>query len=480
LARTFRAVLDEKPSDDQIRNGDGLLSRFTMAPPTEAQGKAGAEEEPQLTQDTATIQIVPAVNPYMKKKTDPPPPPPQAQNVFQLMMSKRYKAPPKAPPLKSTSRKNKSMSKAASLASTTEVPARKRQGAAIGGARARKKKKGGNGGDGDGGDGNESADGEDEEEDSETQGEGAPETKSTWSKVTKAYLAQMLKNMKREVYFEERGTHALEGKWLSWHFGGVISATSDPISYLCGELGRDYEKLTREEFSLPDVMFWSPERRWPKQYPAGRPCCPFHPRQTDCVDHIGWTDYPRRAYARDRNVALFTTKYRCKKREKGTNGIMQHPYTFHATAAGVLCQAPPYVQAQWKLHGFILTKKAAVQISVMDHMRSMLANGSGAAGFQRSIVETYKQRHASVQKMWTNYTNQRFHHSQVTARDEDGQFARTPREVFFDFNDPMYDTKVPSLKYLLQLVVEEIERRVPYYNRKMQMNGGENLSSWLG
>jgi hypothetical protein len=147
------------------------------------------------------------------------------------MMSKRYKAPPKAPPLKSTSRKNKSMSKAASLASTIEVPARKRQGAAIGGARARKKKKGGNGGDGgDGGDGNESADGEDEEEDSETQGEGAPETKSTWSKVTKAYLAQMLKNMKREVYFEERGTHALEGKWPSWHFGGVISATSDPIS----------------------------------------------------------------------------------------------------------------------------------------------------------------------------------------------------------------------------------------------------------
>jgi hypothetical protein len=59
---------------------------LTMAPPTEAQGKSGAEEEPQVTQDADTIQILLAVNPYKKKKTDPPPPPPQAQNVFQFAL----------------------------------------------------------------------------------------------------------------------------------------------------------------------------------------------------------------------------------------------------------------------------------------------------------------------------------------------------------------------------------------------------------
>jgi hypothetical protein len=59
---------------------------LTMAPPTEAQGKSCAEEEPQLTQDADTIQFVPAINPYKKKKKDPPPPPQAAQNVFHSMM----------------------------------------------------------------------------------------------------------------------------------------------------------------------------------------------------------------------------------------------------------------------------------------------------------------------------------------------------------------------------------------------------------
>jgi hypothetical protein len=208
------------------------------------------------------------------------------------------------------------------------------------------------------------------------------------------YLDAMLKRVKDAVYFEERGRHELQGAWPQIHYRTVISAMDDPMLF-CQVISKDANNLQREDFVLPDVMFWSPERRWPELYPAGHPCCPFHPGKTSCVEHLGWTAYPHRTYDHDRNIALFTTKYRCTENEQ----YSIHPYTFHGTAASVLCQAPRYVQAYWKQNGFRLTQRAAVKISILEEMWSLMANGSGAAGYHHSLIEKYKCWHLSLRKM---------------------------------------------------------------------------------
>ena len=308
-----------------------------------------------------------------------------------------------------------------------------------------------------------------DEEDDEVDAEGAPNFRTTWSKTAQMYLDAMLKRVKDAVYFEERGRHELQGAWPQIHYRTVISATDDPMLF-CQVISKDANNLQREDFVLPDVMFWSPERRWPELYPAGRPCCPFHPGKTSCVEHLGWTAYPRRTYDHDHNIALFTTKYRCTENEQ----YSIHPYTFHGTAASVLCQAPRYVQAYWKQNGFRLTQRAAVKISILEEMRSLMANGSGAAGYHHSLVEKYKRRHWSLRKMWTDYSKWRYARLSMSA---DLRLAPPVRECFFDFDDDEYDTNLPSLSYLLQLTIEDIERCIPYYNRKMQMEDGQNLST---
>jgi hypothetical protein len=54
---------------------------------------------------------------------------------------------------------------------------------------------------------------------------------------------------------------------------------------------------------------------------------------------------------------------------------------------------------------------------------------------------------------------------------------RMAQSVFFDCDDPRFETVFPSLNYLLTLVILEIESKVPYYEWKLQMVGGCLLSA---
>ena len=94
----------------------------------------------------------------------------------------------------------------------------------------------------------------------------------------------------------------------------------------------------------------------------------------------------------------------------------------------------------------------------------MLAHGSGATGFVKSLRERHKQSHAIKGKMWRSHTD--FEHGNVK--------KRTPH---FDFDDPRNDTESPSLSYLLEVAIADIESRIPFYTRKLQMEGGQHLSA---
>jgi hypothetical protein len=58
-------------------------------------------------------------------------------------------------------------------------------------------------------------------------------------------------------------------------------------------------------------------------------------------------------------------------------------------------------------------------------------------------------------------------------------FATTgaPRTLYYDFDDDRAELRTPSLAYLLYITMEEIESKMPYYNRKMQMVFGRKLSA---
>jgi hypothetical protein len=291
--------------------------------------------------------------------------------------------------------------------------------------------------------------------------------KGGWQKRTSRFITAMIDLVtKSSVGFRENGKHERYGKWPSFAYPPVLQPSKDPVNFL-GLIGdeRHLNELTREDFALPDLMIWAPELRWEHLYPSGRPCCPFHPGQTDCVQHHGYADYPRRCYGPRGNVALQGKRYKCAVREKQK----EEPYTFYSYDTAVLIQAPEYVQAYWRENGFRLSGGGAVSWTLIDNMRALFANGAGASGFVKTLKESYKQAHASKAKMWRDHCDLLHQCSEVG--------MRMARSVFFDCEDPRFETVSPSVNFLLALVITEIELKVPYYERKLQMVGGSFLSA---
>jgi hypothetical protein len=109
----------------------------------------------------------------------------------------------------------------------------------------------------------------------------------------------------------------------------------------------------------------------------------------------------------------------------------------------------------------------AVSWTLIDNLRALFANGAGASGFVKTLKESYKQAHASKAKMWRDHCNL-LHQCSAGG-------MRMARSVFFDCDDPRFETVSPSVNFLLALVIMEIESKVPYYKRKLQMVGGRFL-----
>lgn len=295
------------------------------------------------------------------------------------------------------------------------------------------------------------------------QDEASDNTLGNWSMHTWQFLQCFVEHMKSEVFFEERGSHELQGKWPRLAYSPVIEPSHDPQSWLNVFDDRDdrgIAELGRHDFAYPGVMMWAPELRWPHLYPDGRPMCCFHGK-TECVSHIGWSHYPRRCYGTNGNVALIGRRYRCKEKE----ACRETPFTFFSYSTPVLATAPSYVQAHWRKHGFRITHQAAIAWEVVDRARSLLANGAGASGMRSSLIERYKQTHSCRRKMWRSHTNHVF------------EMNGAARTLFYDFDDPRSELRTPSLGYLLRVTLEEIESKIPYYTRKMQMVFGRNLSA---
>jgi hypothetical protein len=95
----------------------------------------------------------------------------------------------------------------------------------------------------------------------------------------------------------------------------------------------------------------------------------------------------------------------------------------------------------------------------MYSMRSTLARGLGASGFQKGLIERYKLKHFDMR------------HAKSLLL---GAMAR--KEPFVSFFSLTYQGRVPSPAFSIRCVTEDIELRIPYYTLKQAMIDGTSGS----
>jgi hypothetical protein len=300
--------------------------------------------------------------------------------------------------------------------------------------------------------------------------------KGNWQKRTWNFFAAVVSELKKNVGFEERGQHKRYGAWPKFARGSCIDPSKDPHNHLdllgegVGEDGiiiaeKEIQELTREDFALPSILVWAPELRWPHLYPEGRPFCAWHRGCTGCVAHLGYSTYTRRCYGPRGNEGLLGRRYKCTARESA--GEMQ--YCFYNYDAEVLAQAPQYVQGYWRENGYCISEKqGSIKWMMIDEMRALLAHGSGASGYSKTVNECYKQSHSNKARMWRDHCDVMHQCGEAGKRVE-------KRSVYFDADDPRAEMNIPSVNFLLSTTIKEIESKIPYYERKLEMVGGRFL-----
>lgn len=191
-------------------------------------------------------------------------------------------------------------------------------------------------------------------------------TRGCFEMTTLRLYASLLKILKESVGFDDTGLHKPYGAWPD-SFSQRIDPCADPYNFYRGGLGGKLSKqrsapLQTADFACRPVMFWAPEHQFGQDfYPDNKPFCPFHPGETTCVMHNGWSGYFRRVYDKDGVTALTGREYLCLIRREE-----KKPYTFYSYDSGVVAQAPPYVRSYWHNFGFRLTRKGGIRWILVD------------------------------------------------------------------------------------------------------------------
>lgn len=293
-----------------------------------------------------------------------------------------------------------------------------------------------------------------------------PEPDATWHSATAQWFKTIKKEFDKRVSLKANGE--LDGNFPNWALG-PICAQQDPLGehLLNGpsNANRAPRNLQMSDFCLPDLVIWVPEYRWPLLYNhKGRPKCPWH-NAYKCVSCEGWVTLPRHCYDEKSVTALLGKKYKCKEREQRRN---EHggAFYFRGYDSRVLAKAPVYVQDNWRNCGFYCAHKGAIRWLLLDQFRSSLALGMGLSGCRKALCEAYKSRHSSSSRMWLDYCN--FRHANQAAT-EVVMFRRTQ---FAAFTSAEYGGMLPSMAYIIMCVIQDIESRIEYYDRRNQLVDG--------
>ena len=298
--------------------------------------------------------------------------------------------------------------------------------------------------------------------------ENGDEPKQYWPEATLNWLRTVKDRFDAEISLDQHARTAnrvpkVIGKFPSWALS-KIKGQADPYGHNRWRGAADkhgqMQVLSPEDFCYPDLLIWAPELQFPEFYPSGRTKCKFHDSY-DCVEYKGWTTEPRHGYDMDGITAIWGRKCRCTVRHAAN----EKPFWFRGYDNEVVAKAPHYVQSVWRAEGFMITHRGAIRWKLVDSLRSALARGMGASGFHKSLAEAYKRRHFESARKWRNYCDMRYPKPLLNSR-----LAR--KEPFVEFHSKIYDGRIPSLAFLIRCVTEDIESRIPYYTRRLQMVDG--------
>ena len=294
------------------------------------------------------------------------------------------------------------------------------------------------------------------------------EPKQYWLEATLKWLQKVKESFDTEISLDQHARMAnrvpkVNGKFPPWALS-KIKGQVDPYGQnrWCGAADKHghVKALRKEDFCYPDLIIWAPELQFPDFYPNGRSKCKFHDSY-DCVEYKGWTTEPRHGYDMDGITAIWGRKCLCTICKEAN----EKPYWFRGYDNQVIAKAPHYVQSVWRAEGFMITHRGAIRWKLIDSLRSALARGMGASGFHKSLAEAYKRRHFESARKWRNYCDMRHPKPLLHSRLE-------KKEPFVEFSSEVYDGRIPSLAFLIRCVTQDIESRIPYYTRKLQMVDG--------
>jgi hypothetical protein len=88
-------------------------------------------------------------------------------------------------------------------------------------------------------------------------------------------------------------------------------------------------------------------------------------------------------------------------------------------------------------------------------------SGSSFSGLRKSTLESYKTTHKTARAQWRDYANFAIKNPPIG----------TPVKIepFFDYYSEEYGgSHEPSLAYIIKSVLELLEAKIPYSERKMQ------------
>ena len=248
----------------------------------------------------------------------------------------------------------------------------------------------------------------------------------------------------------------LGGPWPD--FALVLAGAPDTLSVF-----KDVPVLTRGHFCVGRIVFWVPERQFPRFYPEGRPRCPFH-GHFNCVEHKGMRPCPRRFIDESSTSYIWGAQYSCTRRL--ADGVKPHYFTSYAS--NVMALAPKMVLNHWLQFGAHVTHRSAVAYRVVHRLRGALVTGQGASGFLKTLAELHKAQHLRTAASWRSYVD--------FCRASPSVAGMPAREPFYEFASKEYGGFIPSLAWMLKVFIDDVELRRDFHVRQLQMVDGLVLS----
>ena len=313
-----------------------------------------------------------------------------------------------------------------------------------------------NGGDSNGGDGGGGGDGGSDESDVDDDGK-----KERWQPFAKQWFKRVKNEIATAVDMRGRESNRRRmGKWPD-KYKGRVSPSEDTLSFFDGE------KLTMDHFALPDLHVWWMEAQYPWFFPQGRPRCKWHKSYNCCVSK-GWMEYPRRAWSQERTVAVLGRIYECSTRKQA--GMEQ--YKFRSIDEEVINDSDDYIILQWKKAGYVFSHRGGMLMRDLAFNRRCLIQGLSVAGYRNAAVQSAKQYHLILSAQYRSW-------SQGLGA---GNLLYPPNEIrelqgrpFYEFDSDMYGQYTPSNSYLIEQLIQLMEKDNKYKERRMQMLDGLHL-----